>query len=350
MKRRTAAAATAEIASKRKNRRIMLILTAVLVAFVLLALSVGRYSFSFLGSMQVIAEKLNLTSAEVDETLSSMVLNVRLPRALAAVLVGAALSVSGATYQAVFRNPLVSPDILGVSAGSCVGAALGILLHFNSLSVQVMALAGGLASVILAVTIPRFFKNRSTLMLILSGVLVSGFMNSIVALIKYMADPDNELADIVYWTMGSFSSVRWTDIQRYALVILVFLLVPFLLRWRLNVMALGDREAYFLGVNVRRTRGIFIFSATILTSTAICICGTIGYVGLIVPHFCRLFSGSDNRIVVPASILAGASFMLLIDTLARTVSASEVPLSVFTGVLGVPLFIWLLAMQKTRFE
>ncbi len=341
---------TGAAAVQRRNHWILAGLAAVLAVLFFVSLGTGRYSIAFADTLRIVKSVFVPTEKTWTPIMETMVLNVRLPRIVAAVMVGAALSVSGAIYQSIFRNPLVSPDMLGVSSGACVGAAAGILLHLSGLEIQLMALCGGLAAVCIAVTIPKLFKNKSTLILVLSGVLISGFMGSIVSMIKYLADPENELADIVYWTMGSFSSARWEDVTRYGPAIAAVLIVPFLLRWRLNIMSLGEKEAFFLGVNVRRTRAIFIFCATILTSTAICICGTIGYVGLIIPHFCRLLSGADNRTVVPASILAGGIFMLLVDTLARSVSASEIPLSIFTGVFGVPLFIVLLLAQKTRLE
>ncbi len=333
-----------------KNRMILILLAALLVVLIFVALGTGRYNISFSNALKIVVNVFTPVEVSWDHMMENMVLQVRLPRIIAAVMVGAALSVSGAVYQSIFRNPLVSPDMLGVSSGACVGAAAGILLHLSGLKIQIMALCGGLVSVCIAVTIPKLFKNKSALILVLSGVLISGFMGSIVSMIKYLADPDNELADIVYWTMGSFSSVKWEDVARYGPAIAVILIIPFILRWRLNLMSLGDNEAFFLGVNVKRTRSIFIFCATILTSTAICICGTIGYVGLIIPHFCRLLCGADNRMVIPASVLAGSSFMLIIDTLARSVSASEIPLSIFTGVFGVPVFVVLLLAQKTRIE
>lgn len=344
----TVTGSTARI--KIRNYIILILLALLLLILIFVALGTGRYDISLFNALKIVVSVFMPVEVSWDNMMENMVLQVRLPRIIAAIMVGAALSVSGAVYQSIFRNPLVSPDMLGVSSGACVGAAAGILIHLSGLKIQIMALCGGLVSVCIAVMIPKLFRNRSALILVLSGVLISGFMSSIVSMIKYLADPDNELADIVYWTMGSFSSVKWEDVARYGPAIAIIMIVPFVLRWKLNLMSLGENEAFFLGVNVKRTRGIFIFCATVLTSTAICICGTIGYVGLIIPHFCRLLCGADNRMVIPASILAGSSFMLIIDTLARSISSSEIPLSIFTGVFGVPVFVVLLLAQKTRIE
>lgn len=280
--------------------------------------------------------------------MESVILAVRLPRLMGAMLVGSALSLSGAAYQSLFRNPLVSPDLLGISSGACVGAAFAILLELPAPLVQLSALGTGLLTVFLTTLIPGLFRNRSSLMLVLSGVIMSGFMSALLGIAKYVADPENHLASIVYWTMGSFSNVRMKDVLLISPPILAAMAALLLLRWRVNLLSLGDAEAGSLGVNVRRARGVTILCSTVLTACAVCLCGTIGWAGLIVPHLGRLIVGQDNRYLLPMSAVLGALFLVVVDTLARNLTGSEIPLSIITGVLGAPLFVWLLARQRAR--
>jgi len=262
------------------------------------------------------------------EQMASVILDIRLPRLAGAFLVGGALSLSGATYQGLFKNPLVSPDLLGVSSGACVGASLAILLNRTSLEIQLAALVMGLLAVFFTITIPKFFRNPSNLMLVLAGIIVSGFMSAILGIIKYVADLESQLASIVFWTMGSLASVKGQDILLVGPVMLVVALILILIRWRINLLSLGDSEAKSLGVNVPRSRGLAIVCATILTACAVCLCGTIGWVGLIMPHLGRLLVGEDNRYLMPASALLGALFMIIVDTIARNLTGSEIPLSI----------------------
>ncbi|MFP3156315.1 iron ABC transporter permease [Lachnospiraceae bacterium ZAX-1] len=282
------------------------------------------------------------------EKMESVILNIRLPRVMGAVVVGGALSLSGATYQGIFKNPLVSPDLLGVSSGACVGASIAILLGRTAAQIQLVALAMGLLAVFCTTMIPKFFKNSSNLMLVLSGIIVSGFMASVQGFLTYIADPFSDLATIIYWTMGSLASVRGLDILRIGPVMFIAMAVLLLIRWRINLLSLSDYEAKTLGVNVPRTRGLAIVCATVLTASAVCMCGTIGWVGMIIPHFGRLLVGEDNRYMMPIATLLGMMFMVVVDTIARNLTSSEIPLSIITGLLGTPLFLWLLMRQKVR--
>ena len=229
-----------------------------------------------------------------------------------------------------------------------MGAAFAILLELPAPLVQLSALGTGLLTVFLTTLIPGLFRNRSSLMLVLSGVIMSGFMSALLGIAKYVADPENHLASIVYWTMGSFSNVRMKDVLLISPPILAAMAVLLLLRWRVNLLSLGDAEAGSLGVNVRRARGVTILCSTVLTACAVCLCGTIGWAGLIVPHLGRLIVGQDNRYLLPMSAVLGALFLVVVDTLARNLTGSEIPLSIITGVLGAPLFVWLLARQRAR--
>lgn len=340
----------AQLAADREARDKLILLAVLLVVAALCAVCMGRLSVTPAEVFGIIASQFVSLEQTWTDQMASMVLDVRIPRIIGAILVGAALSLSGASYQCTFKNPIVSPDILGVSAGACVGAASAILLHLGTAGIMAMSFVGGIVAVLLTNLIPRLFRSRGTMTLVLAGVLVSGFMNSLLSFLKYVADADTELAEITYWTMGSLSSIRWSDLAFAAPIILVFGAILLSVRWRINLLALGDAEAQSLGVNVGRTRALVIVCATALTSTAVCISGSISWVGLIVPHACRLIVGQDNKNLLPASALAGGLFMLIVDTLCRVVSVNEIPLSVFTGLIGVPIFIWILSLQKTRLD
>ncbi|MDR1174048.1 MAG: iron ABC transporter permease [Treponema sp.] len=330
------------------HRRIIAVLFILLPVFWLASLSIGRFPVPLQKVAAIVAARVLPINPTWTIQMENVVMNIRFPRICAAALVGCALALSGAVYQGIFRNPLVSPDLLGVSSGACAGAAWAILLHLESWTVQVFSLAGGLAAVLISVSIPRIFKNRSSLMLVLAGVVVSGFMNAVLGFMKYMADPENELAAIVYWTMGSLASVRQLDVLLASPVIFAASAVILLLRWRINLLALEDAEAHSLGINASVMRGWMVLCSTVLTSSAICLSGTIGWVGLVIPHLGRLLTGQDHRYMLPASALLGAVFMIMVDTLARNISGSEIPLSILTGLLGTPLFIWLLLRQRMR--
>lgn len=329
---------------------IILISGTVLAAALIICLGLGRFYVSPAQTLRIMAD--HFTPLRLRHTwtgkMESIILTVRLPRLLGAALVGAALSLSGAAYQGLFKNPLVSPDLLGISSGACVGAAFSILLGCSLAQTQAAALCMGLITVYLTTRIPRFFHSHSSMTLVLAGVIMSGFMNALLGVAKYVADPDNQLATIVYWTMGSFATARMKDVKMVALPILLAMAVLLMLRWRVNLVSLGEQEAKSLGVNLRKIRGICIVCATVLTACAVCLCGTIGWVGLIMPHMSRLVIGHDNRYLMPLSAILGAVFMVAADTLARNLTGSEIPLSILTGLLGAPLFVWLLGRQKAR--
>jgi len=289
-------------------------------------------------------------AVDVDPAMDSIVFNVRLPRILASIMIGAMLSLSGAVYQSVFRNPLVSPDLLGVSSGAAVGAAGAILLGAGLVTRQVFAFIGGITAVLITSLVPRILRNRSNMMLVLSGIIVGGFLSSVLAIMKFVAEEQTELSSIVFWQMGSLSSILGRELLAILPVFLVCSNLLLLLSWRINILAFGDVEARTLGVNVRQVRGIVIVCASLLTASAVSISGTIGWIGLVVPHLGRLVVGSDNTRTMPLAILIGSLFMLLIDTLARTVSSVEVPLSILTGFVGAPLYAFLLYKQKTRLD
>ena len=328
---------------------VILVALVILVGVTYLSLVTGRYPVTLDELFRILGKNWFGMDLKVYKPAENMLLTVRIPRLLAAGLIGAALAIAGATFQAVFRNPLVSPYLLGVSQGASVGAATAILLGVGtSLAIQGSALAGGLAAVLLTVTIPRLLRNESTLMLVLSGVIVGGFGTAALGALKFIANPETQLAQIVFWQMGSLQDVRANALTQVALVAGPCILLLLAMRWRVNILSLGDDEARTLGINLTRTRGVTILLATLITATSVCIGGPISWVGLVIPHLCRLLVGSDTTKLMPLSILMGASFMMFVDTLARSLTSAEVPLSVLTGFIGTPLYVALLLLGKVR--
>lgn len=334
--------------SQKNHRTVLFWLLVILVGLTVLAIGLGRYFISPADVVKILFSKIAPVAQTWEAQAEGVIFTLRLPRILAALLVGMALSLSGAAYQGVFKNPLVAPDMLGVSAGACVGASAAILLHLGQLGVQAVAFLGGILAVLLATAIPRFIKNQSMMTLVLAGVIVSGVMNSVLGLLKYLADPDTELAEITHWQLGSLSSSVWRDILYVGPPILIAAVILLVIRWRINILSLGENEAKSLGTDVRRSRSVIIICATILTASAVCISGTIGWVGLVIPHFGRMLVGPDNRKLIPVSAALGAIFLLLIDTTARNITSAELPLSILTGLVGAPFYFYLLIKQRMK--
>ena len=253
---------------------------------------------------------------------------------------------AGATFQGIFRNPLVSPDLLGVSGGACVGAAVAILLGLGLFAIQGLAFIGGLIAVLMTMSLPKLVRRDSTIVLVLSGIIIAGFMMACLGLIKYLADPETQLADIVYWQMGSLTKVDYKNLSLLSPMILLTTGALLMMRWRINVLSLGDREAKLIGANIRLERNLMVIFATLLTASAVCLSGTIGWIGLIIPHLARMFIGDNNLRTLPLSALIGAIFLLVIDTLARNLYTQEIPLGILTGFIGAPFFAWVLVKQK----
>ena len=276
----------------------------------------------------------------------NMLIGVRMPRVMASVIVGAALALSGAVYQGIFKNPLVSPDFLGVSSGACVGAATAILLSFSSVMIQITAFAGGLLAVAVTMLIPKMLRSESGIMLVLAGIIVGGAMSSILGFIKYIADPETQLAAITYWQLGSFAYVDNKAVLSILPLSIAAAAVLVGMSWWINILSLGEQEAKSLGARVGVLRVVCIVCSTVLTAGAVCISGTIGWVGLVIPHFGRMIAGSDNRTLLPASMLIGSIFMLFVDTVTRIAGPAEMPVSILTGLIGAPFFAWLLYRQR----
>ena len=336
--------------ARKKSRKLVLSLFLLAAVLSLAALCMGNYPLPVADVLRILFSKVLPIERTWTATMETVIFLVRVPRICAALLIGSALSLSGAVYQGVFRNPLVSPDLLGVASGACVGAAAAILLGLNRVFIQIFALCCGLLAVWITTAIPRLLRNDSTMTLVLAGIIVAGFMTSMLGLAKYIADPERQLAEITYWTLGSLSMVKSETLFSVLPVMAVAAFALLSMRWRVNLLSLGDQQALTLGVNVKTTRGITILCSTALTGCAVCISGNVGWIGLVIPHLSRIVAGPDNSRLLPVAALIGACFMLIVDTLSRTVTAAEIPLSILTGFVGAPLYVWLLFHQRVKLK
>ncbi|MDR2227448.1 MAG: iron ABC transporter permease [Providencia sp.] len=327
-----------------KSSLLWVIFTVGLLFTLLLALSFGRYPVSFSSVFHILYDATvgNDVGLSYSRTEQSVVLNVRLPRVLIAGVAGAGLAVSGAALQGIFRNPLVGPQIIGVSSGAALGGALAILL-FSSLLITIsFAFIGGLAAIIFVFLLGLNRQGSQLLMLILAGVIINAFFAALISLITYFADPNNTLQTIVFWLMGSFASASYLKLSIVFPVVLASVLVIFALRFRINVLSLGEENAQALGMKINRTRWAVLLSVTLITSATVAVSGTIGWVGLIVPHIARIVVGHDHRILLPASAVIGGIYMIAVDTFARSITNAEIPLSVITALIGAPIFALLI--------
>lgn len=326
------------------TKSILLVLSLILAAAAILSVFVGRYSISPRDIVFALRWQLLHTGLQPDNGTMTVLFHVRLPRVAAAVLIGAALSASGCCYQGIFRNPMVSPDILGVSAGAGVGASLAILLSFNAAATQLLSFSTGLFAVCLTYLVSILISRTasSALSLILVGMVISALFNSIIALIKYMADPLSKLPAITFWLMGSLNTVSGRDLFSLFFAVVIGMTPLMALRWRINLLSFGEEEAKALGVNTSLLRIILIIGSTLITSTSVAVCGIVGWIGLIVPHAARAIVGPNYKLLLPASALMGGIFLLLVDNLARSLSTMELPLGILTSFIGAPFFLFLL--------
>jgi iron complex transport system permease protein len=325
------------------------IATAVLIAGLLLAFTVGRYPVSLGDLLTVLLAKVTGQPADVPTAVQSVVLQVRGPRVLAAALVGAALAVAGTAFQGLFRNPLVSPDILGASSGAALGAVTGIFFSLGVLAIQALAFVGGLVAVAAVYMIGSAVRARDPiLVLVLTGVVVGALLGAGVGLVKYLADPYNQLPAMTFWLLGSLAAANVSDLLPLFGPVAFGTAVLIALRWRMNVMSLPEEEARSLGVPTGPLRVAIVAAATLTTSASVATAGIIGWVGLVVPHLARSLVGPDFARLLPTAAILGGGYLLVIDTLARTAAEVEIPLGILTAVVGTPFFIWLLAsMQRT---
>ncbi len=318
----------------------------------LLSFTVGRYPISVGEIVSIFFSKMIGHTSDTVSDAEMVFFQLRFPRVIIAFLVGAGLSIAGAAYQGVFRNPMVSPEILGASAGAGFGATLGILLSLNMIGTQMMAFTFGIGAVALTYAIYSVVGKRhgATLTLVLGGMVISALFQASISIIKYVADPYSKLPAITFWLMGSFSAVNMDDIA-FLLVAMAIGLVPLLLlRWRLNLLAFGDEEAKAMGVDVNQLRLIVILCATVVTAAAVAISGIIAWVGLVVPHMVRMIVGADYKWLLPTSALAGGAFLLIVDDVARGLFAAEIPIGILTALIGAPFFVYLLFKGRRGWE
>jgi iron complex transport system permease protein len=318
------------------------ILSVILIALFIFSFVIGRFHISPLDVIKILVSQVIPIDHTWRNVLETVVINIRLPRILAAMLVGASLALAGTSFQGLFRNPLVSPDILGVSAGAGFGAALAILFNFDNWGIQISAFCFALLAVAISFFVSKMVKGNSTLTLILAGMAIASVFGALLSLVKYVADPIDQLPAITFWLMGSLSSIKTHDLLFAAIPMLSGITTLILLRWQFNVLAMGEEEAQALGVDTSKLRVIIVLCCTLITASAVCISGIIGWVGLVIPHVGRALVGPDHKKLIPICILLGASYLLIIDDLCRTLLSVEIPIGILTAIIGAPFFIYLL--------
>lgn len=322
------------------------VLIAVVLGLSITAAFVGAYPLG-IGDAFAILQAAVTGAPAPDQQAMTVLLSIRLPRIAAALVLGACLAAAGAVYQQIFRNPLVSPDILGVSAGAGLGAVLGIFLSLSVFGIQALAFLGGLGAVALVMLIASAVRRQdSVLVLVLSGIVIGALTGSLTSLIKVLADPYDQLPAITFWLLGSLAAVNLDDVAAALPVALLALLPLIALQWKVDILSMGDEEARSLGVDVKKVRLILIASATLMTAAVVSFAGVVGWAGLIIPHFARMLVGPGFVRLLPAAILIGGAFMIAVDTLARTISVTEVPLGIITSLIGAPIFVLLLARGR----
>ena len=336
---------------EQKHRRTVLIMGLVLLLCILGSFTLGRYPVSLPELLGVLGNKLGLPITPFwTASVEAAVWNIRLPRVILSVLVGACLAAAGGSYQGVFQNPMASPDILGASAGAGFGAALAILLGASSMWITVGAFAASLVTVALVFTVSRHARGDRVLGLVLAGIMISSLFQSGTSFLKLVADPNNQLPQITYWLMGSLSGAKWEDIGFVMIPMLCGLIPLLLLRWQLNVITMGDDEARAMGVDPRKIRLWIAVCSTLVTASAVSVSGMIGWVGLVIPHMMRRLVGSDYRFLMPASMLGGGIFLLIVDNVSRNVTASGIPIGILTVFIGAPFFLWLITGKGDHYE
>lgn len=331
---------------KRSPRRVLLALGFILITVFLLSFSLGRYGVPASQVVRILLSRIFPLTQTWTAQMETVVLNIRLPRILAACLVGCSLSAAGASYQGVFQNAMAAPDILGASSGAAFGAALAIFLGASSRMIMISAFAFSLLTVFVVFLIARRAPGSEVVNLILSGIMISSLFTAGTSYIKLVADPSNQLPQITYWLMGSLSGVKRSDIMLVLLPMSLGLIPLFLLRWKINILTLGDEEARTLGINTNLMRFIVIMCSTLITAASVSISGMIGWVGLVIPHLCRKLVGSDYRYLTPACYIAGAAFLLIVDDVSRNLLAVEIPIGILTAFIGAPFFIYLICKRE----
>jgi iron complex transport system permease protein len=332
----------------KSNSSIFFIMISAVIIALIISTITGRYEISLTNIYQWLYTKLYNVDLGVYTQIDTIILNIRLPRILASMLVGSSLALAGTVFQSIFRNPMVSPCLLGASHGAGFGAAIAILLALNYWVVQLSSFLFGIIAVMLTYTLSHSLskKRDPLLMLVLSGIVVGSIFTSLISLTKYAADPEDTLPVITFWLMGNLSSVQMQDVAFLLFPIIIGMVPIIIFRNKLNILSFGDEEALSLGINVKKVRLLFIICSTIITAASVSICGIIGWVGLVIPHIARMLVGSNHNKLVPASIFLGALYLMLVDDLSRTLFSVEIPLGILTSLIGAPFFIFLLFQKK----
>lgn len=308
------------------------------VIIALMAMSVGRYTVTLADMYQLALGNM----ADIKPVVKNIIINIRLPRVITAILVGGGLSLAGCAMQALFSNPIATPDTIGVGSGASFGAVLAIILFNNMIAVQALAFIMGIIAAILTIYISKLARNSSIIMIVLAGMIVASYFAALTSLVKTMADSDTELPSIVYWLMGSMASSTFEKLRYGSAPIILGMSILFMLRWKMNALLLPEDEIRSLGLNVNRIRFSVLCCATLITASSVAMCGQVGWVGLLIPHLCKFMVGYDNRKVIPLSLSIGASFMLVVDTMARSLVHTEIPLSIITALIGAPFFVFIM--------
>lgn len=332
-----------------KQKHFMPLLIALFIITILLSFSLGRYPVDFLTLIKVLLSRIFPIERSWSAQVESVIFQIRMPRILLAIFIGAGLSLSGLVYQGLFQNPMVSPDVLGATSGAGFGAALALLLGASYSLTSLSSFLMGIVAVMLVLLISRRLSSyMSVLSLVLGGIIISSLFSSLINFMKLIADPEEVLPEITYFLMGSLSSVRWEDVPFTCIVITLAIIPIILLRWKLNVMTLGEEEARSLGINTKRVRIIAILSATLMSSVTVATAGMIGWIGLVIPHFARMAIGCDYRKTIPTTLLMGSSFLLLVDTISRNIGTVEMPLGILTSFIGAPFFLYLMVREERK--
>ncbi|MDE1536623.1 FecCD family ABC transporter permease [Actinotignum sp. GS-2025a] len=323
---------------------VLLITTIALLGAMVVAMGMGQLSISAPDVVRILFSSPD----DVDRSALVAINQIRAPRVILAVVLGGCLAVSGAVLQSLFRNPLVSPDIVGVSSAAAFGGVLAILVGTSSFILMGSTFIFGLSAVVCVMLIGRIRSHSATLTIVLAGVVVSAFFNAMVSLMTYVADPYSKLPSITFWLMGSLAAASWAKVTTIIIPVIIGLIVVVALRWRINVLSLGDEDARALGINPSAMRWVCIFAVALLTAASVAAAGIIGWVGLVIPHLVRLLVGHDNRVVIPESFLMGGMYLLIIDTIARNATSVEIPVGILTATIGAPVFIGLLIRRARK--
>ncbi|MDO5018607.1 MAG: iron ABC transporter permease [Lagierella massiliensis] len=334
--------------SNRRPMKIMVLLLVILFLTIFISILLGRYGVFFSETIKILFSTFLPIKQTWTENMAISVINIRLPRILMACLVGGCLAVAGTAYQSVFQNPMAAPDILGASSGACFGAALAILLGMPGALVTLFAFISSLITIVLVYIIGIRTRGNQIVNILLAGIMIGSIFSAGTSFVKLVADPSNQLPAITYWLMGSLSGTRMADVKFVVVPMIIGILPIYIIRWKMNILTLGEEEAKSLGVNIKRLRLVVILGATFITAASVSVSGMIGWVGLVIPHMSRRLVGNDNRYLVPTSMLFGAIFLLIVDDVSRNLLPTEIPIGILTAFIGAPFFLYLMTGKGER--